>query len=133
VSQGEQLLRDHVERFNAGVRSGDFGPMLEAFADDAEMAFEGVPAGPFHGRDAIEAAYRDQPPDDEIVLLDVREDGEGVVRAGYAWLGAPAAEAGEMRLHHADGRIERLVVSFASSPRASFPARRRLFGGPNAG
>jgi steroid Delta-isomerase len=114
VSDGEQLLRDHVERFNTGVRSGDFGPMLERFADDAEMVFEGVPAGPFAGRDAIAAAYREQPPDDEIVLLDVREDAAGVVRAGYAWLAAPATEAGEMRLTHDDGRIVRLVVSFAA-------------------
>jgi hypothetical protein len=36
------VLNEHVERFNAGVRSGDFGPMLEPFADDAELAFEGI-------------------------------------------------------------------------------------------
>ena len=24
-----EVLHDHVEHFNAGVRSGDFGPMLE--------------------------------------------------------------------------------------------------------
>ena len=29
-----ELLRRHVELFNVGVRSGDFGPMLEQFADD---------------------------------------------------------------------------------------------------
>ena len=114
MNGGEQLLRDHVERFNEGVRTGDFGPMVEAFSEDAEMAFEGVPAGPFGGRDAIEAAYREQPPDDEVVLLDVREDAGGHVRAGYAWASAPAREAGEMRLQHASGRIRRLVVTFAA-------------------
>jgi hypothetical protein len=114
VDGGEQLLRHHVERFNDGVRTGDFGPMVEAFAEDAEMAFEGVPAGPFGGRQAIEAAYREQPPDDEVVLLDVREDGGGLVRAGYAWASAPATEAGEMRLHHESGSIRRLVVTFAA-------------------
>ena len=41
------LLEAHVERFNEAVRSGDYAPMLEGFAPDAEMAFEGVPAGPF--------------------------------------------------------------------------------------
>ena len=44
------LLDEHVKRFNAAVRSGDFGPMLENFADDATMAFEGVPVGPFVGQ-----------------------------------------------------------------------------------
>ena len=34
------LLDEHVALFNAGVRSGDFAPMLENFADDARMAFE---------------------------------------------------------------------------------------------
>ena len=33
-----ELLHDHVERFNAGVRSGDWAPMLETFRDDGEMA-----------------------------------------------------------------------------------------------
>ena len=33
------LLDEHVERFNAGVRSGDFGPMVAAFADDGELVF----------------------------------------------------------------------------------------------
>ena len=114
VREGEQLLRDYVGRFNAGVRSGDFGPMLAAFAEDAVLEFEGVPVGPFAGRDAIAEAYRAQPPDDEIVLLELRADGDGLVRAAYAWAGAPATEAGEMRLHHEDGSIRRLVVTFSA-------------------
>ena len=47
------MLEEHVERFNAGVRSGDFGPMVAAFAEDAELVFEGYPVGPFSGRDAV--------------------------------------------------------------------------------
>jgi hypothetical protein len=42
-----------VARFNAGVRTGDGEPMLAGFADDAELVFEGVSAGPFAGRPAI--------------------------------------------------------------------------------
>ena len=38
-------LDRHVERFNEGVRTGDFDPMLDRFADDAELVFQGVPAG----------------------------------------------------------------------------------------
>jgi steroid Delta-isomerase len=93
------------------VRTGDFGPMLARFADDAELVFEGVPVGPFAGRDAIAAAYREQPPDDEIRILEAHEDGdEGV--AGYAWRKEPATRAGELRLARRDDRIARLVVTF---------------------
>ncbi len=67
------LIVEHVTRFNAGVRSGDYGPMLEQFTDDAELAFEGVGVGPFVGRGAIADAYRRQPPDDELDLLEVSE------------------------------------------------------------
>jgi steroid Delta-isomerase len=111
VSDGAQLLRGHVERFNAGVRSGDFGPMLAAFAEDAELVFEGVPVGPFLGRDAITAAYRAQPPDDEVLLLDEREEAAEVV-AGYAWSDKPGVRAGEMRLTHDGATIRRLMVTF---------------------
>jgi ketosteroid isomerase-like protein len=95
---GLELLAEHVERFNTGVRSGDFAAMVELFADDATLEFEGVPVGPFHGREAIAAAYREQPPDDEIEVLEASEDGDEVV-ARYAWL-------------RDEGRIARLAVTF---------------------
>jgi hypothetical protein len=108
---GLELLTEHVERFNSGVRSGDFGPMLELFADDAELAFEGVPVGPFHGRDAIAAAYRDRPPDDEIEVLEAAQAGDEVL-ARYAWLRDEGRAAGDLRLTRAGDRIARLVVTF---------------------
>src|SRR5438876_6357198 len=111
-SLSEELLRSHVERFNEGVRSGDFGPMLEQFADDAELAFEGVPLGPFRGKPAIARAYVDQPPDDEIVILRTRESGDDLVVADYAWQAEPAARAGTLILRLRDTEIDRLVVTF---------------------
>ena len=102
------LLDEHVRRFNEGVRTGDFAA---GFTEDAEMQFEGVPAGPFIGRDAIAAAYRDQPPDDEIEILGETE-GDGVVVARYAWLRDHGKQAGEMRLTRQNGRIKKLVVTF---------------------
>ena len=111
MSEGPKLLRAHVDRFNAGVRTGDFAPMLAAFAADAELVFEGVPAGPFRGRDTIADAYASQPPDDEVRVFDVHEQ-DGEVVAGYAWSREPDERAGEMRLSHEDGRITRLVVTF---------------------
>jgi steroid Delta-isomerase len=98
------LLEEHVERFNAGVCSGDFGPMVAAFAEDAELVFEGIPVGPFSGREAIGAAYAARPPDDEILLLD--EDGT------YAWATEPAVPAGQMFLTEHDGEIARLVIRY---------------------
>jgi steroid Delta-isomerase len=106
------LLREHVERFNAGVRSGDFGPMLENFEDAAEMEFRGIPVGPFIGKDAIEAAYREQPPDDELCVLEEREAKDGRLEARYAWVKEPEVAAGEMFFTVDDGRIRKLVVTF---------------------
>ena len=107
------LLDDHVERFNEGVRSGDFSRMLENLAPDATMAFEGVPVGPFTGRDAIAQAYRERPPDDELEVLDSRRDGDTIV-AGYAWRREPGKHAGELRLTVEGDTITRLVVTFAA-------------------
>jgi drug/metabolite transporter (DMT)-like permease len=105
------LLEDHVGRFNAGVRSGDWEPMVEGFAHDAEMEFRGVPVGPFVGREAIAAAYREQPPDDELRVLEERQ-ADGRIEARYAWLAEPEVAAGEMFLTPEDGAIRKLVVTF---------------------
>ena len=102
------LLAAYVERFNAGVRGGDWAPMLELVAPDAELEFVGIPVGPFVGRDAIGEAYRAQPPDDEIVLLD--RLGEG--RAVYAWAKEPNRPAGEMHIEAAAGSIVRIRVLY---------------------
>jgi hypothetical protein len=105
------LLRAHIERFNAGVRTGDWEPMVGGFHADAEMEFRGVPVGPFVGRDAIADAYREQPPDDELRLLEERQV-EGRIEARYAWLAEPHIAAGEMILTPEDGSIRKLVVTF---------------------
>jgi drug/metabolite transporter (DMT)-like permease len=105
------LLHDHVKRFNAGVRSGDWAPMVGGFTSDAEMEFEGVPVGPFVGRDAIAAAYREQPPDDELRLLEHRKV-DGRIEARYAWLAEPDIAAGELILTPEAGSIRKLVVTF---------------------
>jgi SnoaL-like domain len=76
MQAGMALLAGHVERFNAGVRSGDFGPMVDGFSEDAELLFEGIPVGPFRAHEAIAAAYRTRPPDDEIELLDAEHDSQ---------------------------------------------------------
>ena len=106
-----ELLQAHVERFNAGARSGEWGPMLEQFDEDAEMEFRGIPVGPYVGKEAIAVAYREQPPDDELRVLELRKREDGV-DARYAWLAEPEIAAGEMLLTATGGRISRLVVTF---------------------
>ena len=105
------LLHDHVERFNAGVRTGDWAPMVERFGENAEMEFHGVPVGPFVGRAAIAAAYREQPPDDELRVLEQRQV-NGRIEARYAWLAEPDVAAGELFLTPSGGEIRKLVVTF---------------------
>jgi steroid delta-isomerase len=112
-SHSLSLVRAHVERFNAGVRSGDFGPMVEeGFGEDAELAFEGVPVGPFRGKEAIARAYAEQPPDDEVRILRTRESGDELVVVDYAWATAPKNRAGSMIFRLRDGKIDRLLVTF---------------------
>jgi hypothetical protein len=103
------LIERHVRAFNNGVRTGDWEPMLASFADDAELRFENVPAGPFHGIEAIRAAYREQPPDDEIALLGVVDDGEHTITAAFAWL---KGGTGRLVLEHERGLVTSLTVVF---------------------
>jgi hypothetical protein len=107
---GRELMESHVARFNEGVRSGDWEPMLSRFADDAELRFENVPAGPYTGLDEIRRAYREQPPDDEIRLLGLQDDEQdGRVTAAFAWA---RGGTGRLVLEHERGAVARLVVIF---------------------
>jgi hypothetical protein len=105
------LLDRHVELFNEGVRTGNFGPMLEQFNDDAELFFEGVAAGPFLGKHAIADAYASNPPDDEIDVLFTEEDDREIV-ARYAWRADEGRPAGRMIITPRGEEIARLVVTF---------------------
>ncbi|MGH2556653.1 MAG: nuclear transport factor 2 family protein [Actinomycetota bacterium] len=107
-----------TRRKREGVRSLDFGPMMEQFTDDAELAFDGVPAGPFQGKEAIAAAYRTQPPDDEIDVSRL-EAAEGQIVVWYAWRTEPERR-GRMITPVGD-KIARLTVTFDQEPSASAP------------
>jgi steroid Delta-isomerase len=98
------LLEEHAARFNEGVRTGDWSRMLELMTDDVMLEFDGIPVGPFHGRDAVRSAYEAQPPDDEIVLLDGGP--------AYAWASKPDLRAGELRIAERDGRVAALTVVY---------------------
>jgi hypothetical protein len=102
------VLDRHVAGFNEGVRTGDWSAMLEQLADGAELEFVGIPVGPFAGKAAIAEAYRAQPPDDELVVLEQL----GEEAAVYAWLREPTRPAGELHLTVEDGRIQRVRVLY---------------------
>jgi hypothetical protein len=97
------VREEYVAQFNEGVRTGDWSRMLELLHDDATLEFIGIPVGPFHGSDAIGEAYRTQPPDDELVLLDGTR---------YAWAKEPERPAGELHLEERDGKITRIRVLY---------------------
>jgi steroid Delta-isomerase len=102
----------HLETFNAAVRSGDFTPLVDLFAEDASLEFVGAPVGPFVGRDGIAAAYAAQPPTDTMTVLSIRVEDDGTVVEPFSWSRDAGARSGEMRLVVSDDRIRRLVVVF---------------------
>lgn len=106
------LLERHVELFNQGVRNGDFAPMLEQFTEDAELVFEGVPAGPSHGKETIASAYASNPPDDEVDVLSNEQADDGTIVAQYAWRADGGRLAGRMIFTPRGEEIARLVVTF---------------------
>jgi steroid Delta-isomerase len=96
---------EHVEAFNLAVGTGDWDGFAGRFAVDATMRFVGVPVGPFEGRAAIAAAYRENPPGETMTLLD-----DGGERARFRWSGGGT---GSMQLNWApDGTVQVLTVSF---------------------
>jgi steroid delta-isomerase len=107
VSQIDAYIADH----NAAVRGGDWRTFAAWFTDEAEVRFEGVPVGPFHGRDTIRAAYESQPPDDEVEIRNVREERDRT-RADYGWKAEPGVHAGELRLRWQRDCISELVITF---------------------
>jgi steroid Delta-isomerase len=69
-------VADYVAGFNAAVGSGEWAPWSDRLTEDAVMEFVGVPVGPFVGREAVLAAYREEPPDDTLVVEQVATDGD---------------------------------------------------------
>ncbi|WP_432476400.1 nuclear transport factor 2 family protein [Nocardioides sp. GXQ0305] len=108
---GSERVARHVAAFGEAVAAGDWDGFAQRFAEDAEMVFVGVPAGPFAGRPAIAAAYAADPPAEPLVLTGpVTADGDEAV-APFRW--ADSGGTGSLRLRFdGAGRVARLVVSF---------------------
>jgi uncharacterized protein (TIGR00730 family) len=132
-----ERVREHVERFNAAQRSGEWARFVATFAEDAVMSFAGVPGalsgaaeipagsgagqnrgagaeatdlaiGPYRGRAAIAEAYETNPPTDTMRATSVRGEADtDVVR--FAW---DAGGTGTMTLRWRDGQVAALHVAF---------------------
>ena len=101
---------EHVRVFNEAVSSSRWDPFIDTFAEDAELEFIGISAGPFIGRQAIARAYHDNPPDDTIAIDgEPMRDGDTIV-VPFRW--NRTNEKGTMRLTYTGGLIRKLVVTF---------------------
>jgi hypothetical protein len=109
-SVAPELLADHVRRFNHGVRTADWRPMLQNFSPDGMIVFDGARVGPFRGHDAIERGYREQPPDDTITVLEVLESTPERLIASFAWDNRPGVRVGELRFALDGRQIQRLTI-----------------------
>jgi hypothetical protein len=108
---GSPEVEVHVAAFADAVSTGDWQAFARRFADDAEMVFVGVPAGPFVGRAAIAAAYAADPPGEALALTGpVGVEGDEAV-APFRWV--DSGGTGTMRLRFDDaGLVARLQVAF---------------------
>ena len=109
--QAEHLLQRFVAAFNAGVRTGNFSTFTTFFTDDAVLDFEGIPErGPITGHDEIVAHYRDDPPDDEILVKRWKMNGTAIA-AEFYWRDASEARGGCVFIEPRGDRIERLTIA----------------------
>ena len=73
------------------------------------MRFDGVPVGPFIGRNAIAAAYAAQPPSDTLTVTSGISSGD-VDRLRFTWDSSNAT--GTMVMRWSDDLIAELTVTF---------------------
>jgi steroid Delta-isomerase len=104
----------HESLFNHGVRTGDFGPWLATFHDDAVATFTGLPIGPLHGRDAIAKTYTEHPPSSPMRVLESTVEGERAA-ARFVWTDAPRT-GGVFVLRLRDDRLVSLDVTLDAPP-----------------
>lgn len=108
------FAEQHVAAFNAAVTAGDFAGFLDGFTDDAVIRFENVPGAgslEYSGRPAYEAAYAENPPDDQLDIAGIVEHRGGDVIIPFAWRRDPGSR-GIMRLARGDEGISKLTVTF---------------------
>ncbi len=94
----KDLLLAYVKAHNAGFRSGDFEALGALLLPTASMRFQGIESGPFDNANAILQAFREQPPEDELVVQSIRAIGDKTAEAIYGWADAHGKSAGRLRV-----------------------------------
>ena len=101
-------VTEHCRLFNEAVRSGSLDTFTATFTPDAVMRFEGVPTGPYNGRDAIAAAYAASPPASTMTVASVASAGNtDVVR--FTW--DDGRGGGTLRVRWHDGQVADVTVT----------------------
>jgi len=103
------IMHAYVTLHNEGVRSRDFGAMLDLFDEHAELYFPRIGFGPFLGRSAIEEAFTHHGPSDELVTLHIEGNGDEVILT-YAWARQPKHQAGRIHAEVGGNRIMKLTI-----------------------
>jgi hypothetical protein len=129
MQAGLALLTDHVARFNAGVRSGDFGPMVDGFTEAGGAA--GLPRMP--RRSAHDDDHND-PGEAEQDRKDDESDAEPEVLSGHDEGSPSVDEQGRGEHHHAYPEATRRESGDAHGVEAALFVRapRRPVGGMSA-
>jgi steroid Delta-isomerase len=104
-----EAIREHEQLFNDAVRSGDFTEFMKTFRDDAVMSFDGVPVGPYRGREAIAEAYATRPPNDTMSIWSIEEVAPDTADVRYDW---DAGGSGAMRVKWQDDLVVGMTISF---------------------
>ncbi len=102
--------RELMDRYVALHNQGKWDELGALFRSDAVLAFIGPMVGPFAGQDAIIQAFHENPPRDQLVILDVQDMGN-TIDARYAWSTAPKVDAGTIRMVTALGTIAAVIVT----------------------
>jgi hypothetical protein len=105
-----KIVRQYISLHNAGVRTGDFSPLIALFASDGEMTFEFGSLGTLRSRAEIERAFRISPPTDTLILGVQRTD-SGSLSFDYAWHSSPNERSGTLTFILTGDGIARLTIS----------------------
>lgn len=110
--QAGKFVERIVTAYNAGVRTRDFSRLIELFADDAVLDFEGTPDwGPFEGKVAIAQRIRSDAPDDEIRVTRWKTK-NGSICADFMWTDIPEGRGGTILVVPRGEQIAHLTLAF---------------------
>jgi steroid Delta-isomerase len=107
-----ERIAAHVLAFNQAVVDGNWSAFAERFTGDATMRVLVVPPMEVAGREAIRAAYQQQPPTDTLTVTHADSLGDVDV-VDFRWT---SGGTGTMRLTWSGGLVASLEIRFDPPP-----------------